>query len=251
MDRLDGQVAFITGGGRGLGQAAAQAFAAAGAAVGVVDVDAGAAEETVARIVASGGRARAYTADVASRDAVAAAAENLVGEFGRLDAIVNSAIVFRYEPIATVSEDTWQRMSSVALAGLLWTAQAAERHMDRQRGGSIVNFSSPVADRGHANTAVYTTLKGGVVAMTRALAVEFGPRRIRVNALCPGAIPTPGGRTLSSDAVYEARRNRTPIGRLGTPEEVGAMALFLATPAAALITGEIIHLDGGATMRGE
>ena len=251
MFRLDGQAAFITGGGRGIGQAAAFAFAAAGAAVGVADIDGSSAEETAARIVSGGGSACAFAINVANRDAVADAAQHLMRKFGRLDAIVNSAIAFRYEPVAAVSEDTWQRMTSVGLSALIWTAQAAERHMDPERGGLIVNFSSPVADRGHAGTAVYSTIKGGVVAMTRALAVEFGPRRIRVNAICPGAVPTPGGRTLSSDAVYEARRQRTPLGRLGTPEEIGAMAVFLATPAASLVTGEILHIDGGATMRGE
>lgn len=251
MYRLDGQVALITGGGRGIGRGVAEAYAAAGAIVGIADVDRAAAETAAADIAKAAGTARPIVVDVASREAVLNAVDRLVSEFGRLDAVVNSAIVFRYEPIATVSEETWEKMSSVGLKALIWTAQAAARHMDPNRGGTIVNFSSPVADRGNAGTAVYTAIKGGVAAMTRALAVEFGPRRIRVNAICPGAVPTPGGRTLSSDAVYEARRNRTPLGRLATPEDIGAAAVFLASSAGAFITGEVLHVDGGVTMRGE
>jgi 3-oxoacyl-[acyl-carrier protein] reductase len=251
MYRLDGKVAFITGGGRGIGQGVADALAAAGAIVGIADIDRAGAEAAAEKIEKAGGSARAYAIDVAHREAMLEAVRRLVAEFGRLDAVVNSAIVFRYEPIAAVTEETWERMSSVGLKSILWSAQAAELHMDPERGGVIVNFSSPVADRGNAGTAVYTAIKGGVVSVTRALAVELGPRQIRVNAICPGAVPTPGGRTLSSDAVYEARRNRTPLRRLATVEEIGAVAAFLASPAGAFITGEVLHVDGGVTMRGE
>ncbi len=251
MYRLDGQVAFITGGGRGIGRGVAETFAAVGAIVGLVDVDRAGVEATAADIEKAGGRARPLVVDVARREAVLDAAAQLVSEFGRFDIVVNSAIVFRYDSIAAVDDETWERMSSVGLKSILWSAQAADRQMDPERGGTIINFSSPVADRGHAGTAVYSAIKGGVVALTRALAVEFGPRRIRVNAICPGAVPTPGGRTLSSEAVYETRRNRTPLLRLGTPEEIGAVGVFLASSAGAFITGEVLHVDGGVTMRGE
>jgi NAD(P)-dependent dehydrogenase (short-subunit alcohol dehydrogenase family) len=250
MVRLKGQVAFITGGGRGIGRAIGLACASEGAVVGVADIDKPSAEATVADIGKVGGVARAFVIDASRREAVLNAADKLVSEFGRLDAVVNSAIVFRYEPVGQITEETWDRMTAVGLKSLIWGAQAADRHMVSGRGGVIINFSSPVADRGHSGTAVYSAIKGAVGALTRALAVEFGPRGIRVNAISPGAIPTPGARALVDDAGYEIRRKNSPLGRLGTAEEIGEAAVYLASSAGSFITGEVWHVDGGATIKG-
>jgi len=248
--RLDGQVAFIVGGGRGIGRAIGLAFASEGAVVGIADIDRASAEATVADIGKASGTARAFVIDASRREAVLGAADRLVSEFGRLDAVVNSAISFRYEPVGQISEETWDRMTAVGLKSLIWGAQAADRHMVAERGGLVINFSSPTAERGHSGTAIYSAIKGAAGALTRALAVEFAPRRIRVNAICPGAIPTPGARALVDDAGYEWRRKKTPLGRLGTAEEIGAAAVFLASSDGAFITGEVMHVDGGATMFG-
>ena len=243
-------MAFITGGGKGIGRAIGLAFASEGAAVGIADIDKASAEATVSDITKAGGTARAFVIDASRREEVLAAADRLVAEFGRLDIVVNSAIVFRYEPVGQITEETWNRMTSVGLKSLIWGAQAADRHMTSGRGGVVINFSSPTAARGHSGAAVYSTMKGGVEALTRALAVEFGPRQIRVNAICPGAIPTPGARALVDDAGYEIRRKNSPLGRLCTAEEIGAAAVYLASSDGAFITGEVWHVDGGATIKG-
>jgi NAD(P)-dependent dehydrogenase (short-subunit alcohol dehydrogenase family) len=252
MSRLKGQVAFVTGAGRGIGQAMAVAFASEGALVGVADIDAATAQETVREIEGNGGIARAFAIDVSRRDDFLRAVDELVAEFGRLDIVANNAIVFRREPVAEIREETVARMIDVGLKSIFWSAQAALRHMDPERGGVIINNTSPAAELGVAGSAVYSAIKGGVSSLTRSLAVEFGPRRIRVNAVCPGTVPTPGARQLNNnnDALYEARRQRTPLGRLGTPEDIGAAAVFLASAEASFITAAVLRIDGGVTVFG-
>ena len=246
--RLKGQVAFITGGGKGIGRGVGLAFAAEGAVVGIVDIDGASAEETVADIKKAGGTARAFAIDASRREEMHAGSDKLVSEFGRLDVVVNSAIVFKYEPVGQITEETWNRMTSVGLKSLIWGAQVADRHMISPNGGLIINFSSPVAELGRSGTAVYSSIKGAVVSLTRALAMEFAPRQIRVNAISPGATPTPGARALVDAAGYEIRLKATPLGRLCTPEEIGAAAVYLASQDGSYITGEILHVDGGATL---
>lgn len=250
MSRLKGQVAFVTGAGRGIGQAMALAFASEGAAVGVVDIDKTTAEATANQIVENSGKARALPIDVSRRDDVLCAIDQLVSEFGRLDIVANNAIVFKREPVSEIRDETFERMVSVGLKSLIWTAQGALRHMDPQRGGVIINNTSPAADLGMANSAVYSAIKGAVSSITRAMAVEFGARKIRVNAVCPGTVPTPGARELNNfdDAVYEARRKRTPLGRLGAPEDIAQAAVFLASEEASFITAAILRVDGGVTI---
>ncbi|HXR10130.1 MAG TPA: glucose 1-dehydrogenase [Candidatus Acidoferrales bacterium] len=252
MPRLKGQVAFVTGAGRGIGQAMAIAFASEGAIVGVADIDRATAAATVSEIEKSAGTARAFPIDVSRREEVHRAVDQLVAEFRRLDIVANNAIVFRREPVSEVREDTCERMISVGLKSLIWTAQAALRHMDPERGGVIINNTSPAAELGVAGSTVYSAIKGGVSSMTRSLAIEFGARRIRVNAVCPGTVPTPGARQLNNndDALYEARRQRTPLGRLGTAEDIAAAAVFLASAEASFITAAILRIDGGVTVFG-
>jgi NAD(P)-dependent dehydrogenase (short-subunit alcohol dehydrogenase family) len=252
MLRLKGQVAFVTGAGRGIGQAMALAFAAEGATVGVADIDPVTAKSTVSEIEKNGGTARAFPIDVSRRDDVLRAVAQLVSEFGRLDIVANNAIMFRNEPVSEVREDTIERMISVGLESLFWTAQAALLHMHPERGGVIINNTSPVAELGVARSSVYSAIKGGVSSLTRSLAVEFGPRRIRVNAVCPSSVPTPGARQLNNndDALYEARRRRTPLGRLGTAEDIASAAVFLSSAEASFITAAVLRIDGGATVYG-
>ncbi len=252
MARLKGQVAFVTGAGRGIGQAMALAFGSEGAIVGVADIDPATAKSTVGEIEKSGGKARAFAIDVSRRDDVLRAVDQLVSEFGRLDIVANNAIVFRREPVSEVREDTIERMLSVGLKSLFWTAQAALLHMDPERGGVIINNTSPAAELGVPRSTVYSGIKGGVASVTRSMAIEFGSRKIRVNAVCPGTVPTPGARAMNDndDALYEARRQRTPLGRLGTPEDIAAAAVFLASADASFITAAVLRIDGGVTVFG-
>jgi NAD(P)-dependent dehydrogenase (short-subunit alcohol dehydrogenase family) len=250
MPRLEGQVAFVTGAGRGIGRAIALGFAVEGAIVGIADIDKATAQATVSEIETNRGTARAFPIDVSRRDNVLRAVDQLVSEFGRLDIVSNNAIVFRREPLSEVREDMCETMIAVGLKSLIWSAQAALRHMDPQRGGVIIHNTSPAAELGVAGSTVYSAIKGGVSSLTRSLAVELGPHRIRVNALCPGTVPTPGARQMNNDAIYEARRQRTPLGRLGTPEDIAAAAVFLASDEASFITAAILHIDGGITISG-
>jgi len=250
VSRLKGQVAFVTGAGRGIGRAVALAFAAEGAIIGVADIDRATAQATASEIEHSSGTARAFPIDVSRRDDLLHAVAQLVSEFGRLDIVSNNAILFRREPVSEVRQDTCEKMIAVGLESLIWTAQAALQHMDPELGGVIINNTSPAAELGVAGSAVYSAIKGGVSSLTRSLAVELGPRRIRVNAVCPGTVPTPGARQMNSDAIYEARRQRTPLGRLGTPEDIAAAAVFLASAEASFITAAVLRIDGGITISG-
>lgn len=250
MSRLKGQVAFVTGAGRGIGRAIALAFAGEGAIVGVAEIDRATAQATASEIEHSSGTARAFPIDVSRRDDLLHAVDQLVSEFGRLDIVSNNAILFRREPVSEVRQDICEKMIAVGLESLIWSAQAALLHMDPELGGVIINNTSPAAELGVAGSAVYSAIKGGVSSLTRSLAVELGPRRIRVNAVCPGTVPTPGARQMNSDAIYEARRQRTPLGRLGTPEDIAAAAVFLASAEASFITAAVLRIDGGITISG-
>jgi NAD(P)-dependent dehydrogenase (short-subunit alcohol dehydrogenase family) len=252
MPRLKGLVAFVTGAGRGIGQGMALAFAAEGAIVGVADIDPATAGETVREIEKNAGTARAFAIDVSKRDDYLRAVGEFVAEFGRLDIVANNAIVFRREPVAEIREDIIGRMMDVGLKAIFWSAQAALRHMEPDRGGVIINNTSPAAELGVPRSTVYSAIKGGVSSATRSLAVELGPRHIRVNAVCPGTVPTPGARAMNNndDALYESRRQRCPLGRNGTVEDVASAAVFLASPEASYITAAILRIDGGTTVNG-
>lgn len=245
---LSGKVILVTGAGRGLGRACAELLATSGATVGVADIDAGTAQETVDAIRARGGVVHALGADVSSRDTFLRTAGELARCCGRIDAIVNAAMWIRYEPVAEVSEETFERMLAIGLKAPLWAAQALLAHRDASRPANLVNFTSPAADQGYANTSVYAAVKGGVWSLTRTLAVELGPKGIRVNAVTPGAVPTPGARAIVDEAGYELRRRKTPLGRLGREDDIASAVAFLLSPEADFISGAILNVDGGISV---
>jgi NAD(P)-dependent dehydrogenase (short-subunit alcohol dehydrogenase family) len=241
---------LITGAGRGLGRSMALRVAVCGATVGLVDVDAAACEAVAAEIAADGGKAVALPADVADREALLAVAAQLAAQTGRIDVVINNAMLLRYEPLEAITAETLTRMTAIGINGTMWGAQALLRHYDPQRGGNLINMASPVANRGYPNTAAYSVVKGGLVTLTKVLAAELGPKGIRVNALSPGSVPTPGALGLNDPAEYERRSRTIPLRRLGHEDDNAAACLFLLSPEASFINGEILHVDGGIAAAG-
>jgi NAD(P)-dependent dehydrogenase (short-subunit alcohol dehydrogenase family) len=222
------RVAVVTGAARGIGAAIAERLAADG--LRVVGVDRAPGTE--------------ITLDVGDRSAVLEA----LGALERIDVVVNCAMWIRYAPIEDVDEETADGMLAVGLKSCFWTTQAALPKMRAQGGGVIVHMASPAALHGFPTAGVYSAIKGAVASFTRQSAVELAPHNIRVNAVVPGAVPTPGAREVVDDAGYEYRRQRTPLGRLGTPEDIAGGVSFLATEDASFMTGQLLVLDGGITV---
>lgn len=241
---------LITGAGRGLGRSMAEKLAACGALVGVLDIDAPGCAATADSILAAGGRALALPADCAKRSELFDAAAQLAAKHGRIDAVINNAMLLRYEPVENIAEQTLSRMVAIGINGSVWGAQALLAHYDPQRGGAIINMASPVAERGFANTAAYSLVKGALVTLTKVLAAELGPRGVRVNALAPGSVPTPGALGLNDQAEYERRARTIPLRRLGREADNAEACAFLLAPEASFINGEILHVDGGIAAAG-
>jgi NAD(P)-dependent dehydrogenase (short-subunit alcohol dehydrogenase family) len=252
MGKLAGKVAVVTGAGSGIGRAAAVLFAREGAAVAALDRDGEAAGRTRDEIIRADGQALAVTAEVAAAAAVEAAFRQVLAEFGRLDVLYNNAGVNSSGSVLDATEDDWDRALAVNAKGTFLCSAAAARAMSE--GGSIVNQGSVAALVGIASFASYCAAKGAVVALTRAMAVDLAPRGIRVNVICPGTVYTP-----LMEPMLRARGNgdlqaglamttaKYPIGRLGTPEEIAAVALFLAGADSSFLTGSVITADGGMT----
>ncbi len=249
--RLAGKVAVITGAGSGIGKVAAELFAAEGAAVVCADVAASAVEVVAATITAAGGRAVAAATDVTDEAQVAAMVAAAVDNFGGLHAIFNSAGIFPADDGGLLDTPlaTWDTVMAVNLKGLWLCCRAAVPAMLDSGGGSVVNVASFVALMGAATAQVaYTASKGGVLAFTRELAVEYGRQGIRANSICPGPIDTPLLAELMSDPARRQRRLvHIPMGRLGRPEEIARAALFLASDESSFVTGSSLVVDGGIT----
>ena len=233
---LSGKTILITGAARGLGRALAIGAAQAGAAVAAFDLDA----KLLAELRTSPS-ITTYVVDVVDRAAFMAAA----GRVGRIDAVVNNAMLIRYDAIESVDEAVLDRMLAIGIKGAVWGVQALLRHMDPEAGGVILNLASPTAERGFPTTAVYSMVKGAMGTLTRTLAAELGPRRVRVNALAPGSIPTPGAVAITPHEEYERRATRIPLRRLGREQDATSASLFLLSDAASFVSGEILHVDGG------
>jgi NAD(P)-dependent dehydrogenase (short-subunit alcohol dehydrogenase family) len=242
------KVILVTGAGRGLGRSTAELLAASGATVGVADIDATTAQQVAEGIRAQGRSAHALVGDVGDRDTFLQLADTFAALPGRIDGIVNAAMWIQYAPVQDVRSGAFDRMLDVGLKAAVWSAQALLAHRDPGRPAGLVNFSSPAADQGYPNTCIYAAIKGAIATLTRSLAVELGPGGIRVNAVTPGAVPTPGARAVVDEAGYELRRRKTPLGRLGREEDVANLIAFLFSSEADFINGAILHVDGGVSV---
>jgi len=249
--RLEGKVACITGAGSGMGRCAAELFAHEGAKVVVSDVAEDAGNAVVDAVRAAGGEATFVRADVSQWDDCQAMVRHAVATFGGLHVLYNNAGIFPADDggVLDTPEPTWQRVMDINLKGVWLGCRAAVPAMLDSGGGSIINVASFVALVGAATAQIaYTASKGGVLSLTRELAVEYGRRNIRANALCPGPIDTPLLAEIMSDPDRKARRMvHIPMGRLGRAEELAKAALFLASDDASFMTGASLVVDGGIT----
>ena len=246
--KLQGKVAIVTGAASGIGQAISTTFATEGAAV-VVDYvgKPGSADDTLARIKALGGRAIAVEADVSDPAQVQNLVNQAVATFGQLDILVNNAGIEFKHPFVEFPLDLWQKIMAVDLTGPFLCAQAAARQMIQQGGGGrIINISSVHEDLPMPTNAPYCAAKGGLRMLMRTIAVELAPHKITVNNIGPGAIFTPIDKDIEADEKLNAQlMAEIPLGRWGRPEEVAQLAVFLASDAAAYMTGSTCFIDGG------
>ena len=234
---------LITGAGNGIGKATALHLASLGAIVGVNDLRPNFVEGTVAEITTAGGKAVAVTQDVASRDGMFAAVNDFADAAGRLDGMVNNAAWVRYQALADIAPETVDRMLNIGFKGIIWGMQAAAARMAGP--GSIVNVASAAGLRSTPSSIVYSGIKAAVMGMTRAAAVDLGSRQIRVNAIAPSATPTEGT-MRNRDADRDAHRiGQTPLGRLGTVDDMARAITFLLSGDSLYITGQVLSVDGG------
>lgn len=246
MSKLQGKVALVTGASKGIGAAIAKALAAEGAAVAVNYASSKAgADAVVAEIVGAGGKAFAVRGDVSKAADAQAIVEATVKQFGRLDILVNNSGVYEFAPLEEITEEHFHKQFGVNVLGLLQTTQAASRHLGE--GASIINIGSLVTRIVPPGSAVYTATKGAVDAITGVLSRELGPRKIRINALNPGMVETEGTHTagfIGSEFETHAVA-QTPLGRIGQPNDIASIAVFLASDDSYWLTGEQLYAGGG------
>lgn len=250
--RLKGKVSLITGAGSGIGRATALRFADEGATVIIADRNLQAAEKTQYLVEQENGIGQAITVDVTQEQQVAEALTKTVEQFGRLDILYNNAGVSVVKPITETTEADWDFLFGVNLKGIFFGCKHAIPYMVQQGGGVIINTASELAIVGQPLYSAYCATKGGVLAFTRALSVEWVSKGIRINAVCPGPIKTPmlqAEFNLATNPTAEeaATIQSMPVGRLGTPEDIARVALFLASDDAEFVHGAAIVADGGRT----
>ncbi len=249
MFDLTHKVALVTGARRGMGRTHALALAAQGATVVVTDIDEKECFPVVEEITAKGGKAVCFKMDVSDKAEVDHVFDGTVKKFGRLDILVNNAGIYFSKPALEITETEWEKMMDVNLKGQFFCAQRAAREMAKNKWGRIINISSVASGQvgvGIAGGAHYTASKGGIIGMSETLAVEWAPLGININVIAPGVIDTPmvGAAEIQKEAM-DAMLARVPLKRMGRPEEVSAMVVFLASDEASYVTGATFFVDGG------
>ncbi len=245
MSKLEGKVAIVTGASKGIGAGIAKGLGAAGASV-VVNYASSkqGADRVVAEIVERGGKAIAVHADVSKAAEVKRLFDETTSAFGRLDVLVNNAGVYSFSPLESVTETEFHRQFDTNVLGVLLATREAVKHFGPE-GGSVINIGSNATSVTPPATAIYTATKGAVEAITRVLANELGPKLIRVNTINPGPVETEGARDLLGGDFAKRLVSQTPLGRLGQPQDIAPVAVFLASDDSKWVTGEIVAAAGG------
>jgi 2-deoxy-D-gluconate 3-dehydrogenase len=250
MNSLTGKVAIVTGAGRGLGRAMARALAEAGATVTVAARTVAELDSFVDEARAAGGQALACQTDITDEASVGRMVEATVETFGRVDVLVNNSGIVASTPLVEQSAAEWDQVLATNLRGTYLATRAVGRHLLAQRSGKVINIASNFALQGVANHAAYCASKAGVIAFTRSMAIEWARAGIQVNAIAPGYFATPLNAELRSDADTMAKAVRAiPAGRMGEPDELKPWLLLLAGGASDFMTGEVIVIDGGQSVR--
>lgn len=245
MEPLAGRAFLITGAGHGIGLATTKRLLSLGATVGLNDLRQNFVDEALVVVAGLGGQAVGIVQDVSTRDGIRAAVKALHDHAGRLDGLVNNAAWVRYQNVSEIAPATMSRMLAIGFEAVVWGIQAAAELMDK---GAIVNIASIAGLRAAPNAIVYSGIKAGVMGITRAAAVDLGARGIRVNAIAPSAVPTEGTMRNRNVARDAARVASTPMGRLGTVDDIARAVCFLLSDESEFITGQILPVDGGITI---
>jgi len=254
MMRFEGKVVIVTGAGSGIGKAAATLFAGEGGMVALLDLDSKGVEETSNAITHQGGDALPLVCDVIDEQGVSNAVEQILQHYNRIDVLCNNAGIELSKPLVQTEGHEWDRVLAVNLKGMFLLSKHVLPHMISSGGGAVVNTSSISGLLGWPDSSAYCASKGGVIQLTREMAVEYGPQHIRVNCICPGTTVTPmTDRLLGLEEDPEGTalsiRAMHPLGRFAQPEEIARAMLFLASEEASFVTGAVLPVDGGYTAK--